>query len=261
MKLHQDLDGTWSLSGGCGSLQGVELNTILKKFVEAEFLSDWAKARAEHGDDATTAHLPRTDAQRRFDALFAIFQKAADAHAAAPGGSRIVTDVVIDQDTFERLAAILAGGTVEEPDPLFSAFPATKYRCSTLDGEPVEATEAVAHALIGHIRRVVIGSDSVVIDLGRRTTPLHRRRRPGRQAVADHLLLARMPRPRHPVPVRPRRTLDHDAPTAAVAGVPAPATGRPAAGDTTGRRRRGYTVHRDATGRWHTHRPDGTEIE
>ena len=62
---------------------------------------------------------------------------------------------------------MLAGGTVEEPDPLFSAFPATKYRCSTLDGEPVEATEAVAHALIGHIRRVVIGSDSVVIDLGR----------------------------------------------------------------------------------------------
>ena len=167
VKLHQDLDGTWSLSGGCASLQGVELNTILKRFIEAEFRTDWAKARAEHGDAATTAHLARTDAQRRFDALFAIFQKAADAHAAAPGGSRIVTDVVIDQDTFERLAAILAGGTVEEPDPLFSAFPATKYRCSTLDGEPVEATEAVAQALIGHIRRVVIGSDSVVIDLGR----------------------------------------------------------------------------------------------
>ena len=124
-----------------------------------------------------------------------------------PGGSRIVTDVVIDQDTFERLATILAGGTVDEPDPLFSAFPATKYRCSTLDGEPVEATEAVAHALIGHIRRVVIGSDSVVIDLGREQTPLHRGRRPRRQALADHLLLARMPRPRHPVPVRPPRTL------------------------------------------------------
>ncbi|MGI8939637.1 MAG: hypothetical protein ACR2JF_15775 [Iamia sp.] len=75
---------------------------------------------------------------------------------------------MIDQDTFERIAAQLAG---HEPSPLaqaLSPFPSPSHRCSTLDGNPVEVTEAVAAALIGHIRRVVIGADSVVIDMGRK---------------------------------------------------------------------------------------------
>ena len=200
--------------------------------------------QAEHGDDATTAHLARTDAQRRFDALFAIFQKAADAHAAAPGGSRIVTDVVIDQDTFERLAAILAGGTVEEPDPLFSAFPATKYRCSTLDGHPVEATEAVAHALIGHIRRVVIGSDSVVIDLGR-----DRRLFTGAAALAVKLSQTTCSWPGCLVPVT-QCQCDHvepwtRRPDGRGGGCTCPGNGASCCGRHNREKERGYTVHRD----------------
>ena len=94
-KILQDFDGGWSFDGGCGSLSGAELHTIFAKFVDAEFRTDWDKARIEHGDATTKAHLDRTDAQRRFDALFAIFQKAA---SSEPGGKtpEVVTNIVID---------------------------------------------------------------------------------------------------------------------------------------------------------------------
>lgn len=39
------------------------------------------------------------------------------------------------------------------------------FGCSTLDGPTIDPTEAVANALIGHIRRVVMGAGSMVIDL------------------------------------------------------------------------------------------------
>ena len=41
VKLVQDFDGSWRLTGGCGSLQGVELEAIFKAFVKAETLADW----------------------------------------------------------------------------------------------------------------------------------------------------------------------------------------------------------------------------
>ena len=41
------------------------------------------------------------------------------------------------------------------------------FRCDTLEGWRLEPTEAVAAALLGHVRRVVYGADAVVIDQGR----------------------------------------------------------------------------------------------
>ena len=40
-----------------------------------------------------------------------------------------------------------------------------------------------------------------------------------------------------------------------------PGNGGPACGRHNRYKQHGYTVHRDPTGHWHTHRPDGTEIE
>ena len=73
VRLTQNFDQSWELIAGCGSLSCAELHTILQHLVDAEFRTDWEKARIEHGDATTKAHLDRTDAQRRFDALFAIF--------------------------------------------------------------------------------------------------------------------------------------------------------------------------------------------
>lgn len=123
-------------------------------------------------------------------------------HHASTGGTQIVTDIVIDHDTFDRMAAQLAGW---DPAPLaqaMSPFPTRGFRCSTLDGHPVEPTAAVAHALTRDIRRVVIRSDSVVIDLGRR-----RRLFTGPAALAvkllHHLLLARLQCAGDRLPERP----------------------------------------------------------
>ncbi len=196
--LWQGFDLGWHLDAACGSLSGAEMKTIFDHFVDAEFRADWDKAKIDHGDATTKADLERTDGQRRFDALYAIFQRAA---AAEPGGKapEVVTNLVIDDATYERTLIALTTGTRPDADPDDES-----YRCSTLDGHPIEATEAVAASLLGKLRRVVVGTG------GGTTNP-------------------------------------HNA--------------GPACGKHNRHTQAGYTVWRDPTGRWHTHRPDGTEIE
>ena len=64
---------------------------IFEQFVEAEFHIDVAARTELHGPDAPASLLPRTDAQRRFDALMKIFETAASmpADARAPVPSSI----------------------------------------------------------------------------------------------------------------------------------------------------------------------------
>ncbi len=257
--LLQGFDGSWTLAGRCGSLAGAELETIFTAFYEAETLADWDKARAEHGDAATPADLPRTDAQRRFDALERIFGQAATARADAPGGSVVVTNIVIDHRTFERMLARLAGLDPAPVDDALSVFPTTGYRCSTMDGRPVEATAAVAHALVGHVRRVVVGADGVVVDMGRR-----RRLFTGAAALAVKLGSTTCYWPGCHTPVT-RCHCDHLRPWSTRAdgsggGCTCPHDGGPACRRHNHLKEHGYRVHRDVTGTIHVHRPDGTEI-
>ena len=114
----QDFDGNWLGTWNCGGLEGAQRAAIFDAFCQAEWDADWQKARAEHGDNATTTHLPRTEAQRRSDALGEIFRSAADAHAATPGGATIITNLLIDQATFERQLHHLAGTTTPTPTRL-----------------------------------------------------------------------------------------------------------------------------------------------
>ncbi|WCO68176.1 DUF222 domain-containing protein [Iamia majanohamensis] len=256
--LHQGFDGSWTLSGRCGSLAGAELESIFKAFLEAETLADWDAARAERGAAATASDLPRTDAQRRFDALHAAFRSAATARADAPAGSTIETNIVIDHHTFERMLARLTG-----VDPLlqgaFDPFPTRSYRCSTLDGRPVEATVAVAQALVGHVRRVVVGADGVVIDMGRR-----RRLFTGAAALAVKLQRTTCYWPGCHTPVTACQC-DHLRPWSIRAdgsggGCTCPGNGGPGCGRHNHDKERGYRVRRDPTGHIHVYRPDGTEI-
>jgi hypothetical protein len=258
-RLVQDFDGSWKITGRCGSLVGAELRTIFDKHVEAETLADWEQARAEHGEAATVADLPRTDAQRRFDALEKIFLDAAEHHATGEGGSQIVTNIVIDQRTFEHALARLVGIDPTPVDDAFLLFPAIGRRCSTLDGNPIEPTAAVAHALIGHVRRVVIGSDSVVIDLGRK-----RRLFTGPAALAVKLSSTTCYWPGCHVRSTDCQS-DHLTPwstgrTGKGGGSTNPRNGGPACGTHNRLRNHGFTTWRDPTGTWHVTRPDGTEI-
>ncbi len=257
--LHQGFDGSWALSGRCGSLAGAELETIFQAFLEAETLADWDTARTEKGDGATPADLGRTDAQRRFDALEQVFRQAATARADAPGGSQVITNIVIDQRTFERMLARLAGLDPTPVDDALSVFPTTGYRCSTMDGRPVEATAAVAQALVGHVRRVVVGADGVVVDMGRK-----RRLFTGAAALAVKLERTTCYWPGCHTPVT-RCQCDHLRPWSTRAdgsggGCTCPHDGGPACRRHNHDKEKGYRVHRDATGHIHVYRPDGTEI-
>lgn len=116
-RIVQDYDGGWELLCLIGGLTGAQMQSIFRAFVEAEFQADWAEAREIHGDATTVEHLARTFDQRDADAVARIFEFAARAFAAAPGGAPIDTTIVMDHETFEREARRAAGAEVE-PRPV-----------------------------------------------------------------------------------------------------------------------------------------------
>ncbi len=247
-RITQDFDQSWRYDGGCGSLQGAQEHDIFEHFYDAETRTDWDKARAEHGDAATAADLPRTDAERRADAHHEIFLRAA---STPPGGSgpQIVTNIVIDEATFDRR---LEGGNPAPADPDDEA-----YRCGTLDGHPVEPTEVVAASLVGQVKRVVMGADSVVLDKGR-----SQRLFTGSARLAVQLSSSECLWPGCHTPVS-RCQIDHLTPWAPDRGGGStnPRNGGPACGRHNRLKETGYSVWRDAEGTWHVRRPDGTLIE
>ncbi len=257
-QLVQDFDGGWQLRARCGSVDGARLRDILGAFTDAEFHTDWAKARATHGDAATVDDLARTVGQRRFDGLAAMAEQAANGYAAASGGSVIVTNVVIDQATYERTVRRMAGAPVD----LAAQVPldgADGFRCDTVDGSVIDPAEAVAQSLIGHVRRVVVGADSVVVDLGRR-----RRLFTGAAQLAVRLSSRWCFWPGCYVPASQCQS-DHLAPWVdptgrSPGGATSPANGSPGCGRHNRHKQRGYRVGRDPTGTIHVYRPDGTEL-
>ena len=186
------VDDTFHLAARFGVIQGTAMATILDAYVEAEWQADWDEAKALHGDDATPAMVKRSQAQRRADAVFAIFQ------AAVTGKGRSISDplvhLVCDLATFEEHLARNVGGhvptgaaladadgtaasdaeadgPVDPGDPLDVAVGAgfAMRRCETVSGDPVDPGDVLAAALIGHVRMVVVDRRGVVIDAGRKT--------------------------------------------------------------------------------------------
>jgi len=237
------VDLGWTLKGGVGAMQGSQIAEILEHYSSAERLADWEKARAEHGEAANLSHLPRSEKQRRADALWQIFQDAAaNPHSACP---EIVHDIVWNHDTFEWAAAKYAGA---DPDPLDP----TNIECRTLDGTPLEPIEAFASVFVDKLRRVVIDAAGVVIDLGRA------RRFTGGARLATQIADEHCPWPGCSVPTSHceiDHTIDH-----AKGGDTNPANGGPCCGRHNRHKQKGFAVWRDPQGAWHTYRPDGSEI-
>jgi hypothetical protein len=101
------------------------IEEIFARFCEAEFHADWDAGVAQWGDRMVSNMLERTDAQRRFDALLAVFTSAAA--SGAVGQFDPLVNLNLDQTTFEYHPAKLAG---TNPAPL---DPATvdQRRCQT----------------------------------------------------------------------------------------------------------------------------------
>jgi hypothetical protein len=338
-RLTQDFDGGWELLCLIGGVTGAQMHSIFRAFVEAEFQADWAEAREVHGEGTKVEHLARTFDQREADAIARIFEFAANAFAAAPGGAPIDTTIVMDSETFEREARRAAGATVEprpvpgldllptdpDPDPEFdfeaaahgdghattgsagdadpvddadasapgatdgiggidatdadaggdagtsgqaerseradedevrdpADHPGRQFRCESIDGHPIDPTEAFANALVGRVRRSVVGWDSVVLDM----SGLHKLfTGPLRAAVMMYLLTCYWPGCNAKVGncqadhLHPRRS----------GGRTNPGNGAPACGRHNRLKEHGFTAYRDQRGRMHVLRPDGTEID
>ncbi|QXC63347.1 13E12 repeat family protein [Aquihabitans sp. G128] len=275
--MHQDYDrGGWRGSFRMGSLEGAEVSAGMHALYEAELDADWAEARERLGDAATGEDLRRTTEQRWADAFTVNMRRGFAASAVGGVGAAITTNVVIDQDTFERYLRRLAGAADEQVAVDLDAAPGTpgaRFRCSTIDGQPLDPSEVVAQALVGHLRRVVVGADGVVTDLGRRSRCFT-----GPAAIAVRLSSSRCYWPGCEVPASGCQ-IDHltawadrgDAGSGSGGGgsggggpggggATCPANGAPACGRHNRLKEHGFTVTRDAVGQFHVLRPDGTEI-
>ncbi|TVR27786.1 MAG: HNH endonuclease [Ilumatobacter sp.] len=234
---------TFSAHGG--NTQGIELLQILGAFAEAEFQADWDAARAVHGHGASVDDLARTEAQRCFDALCAVFR------AAATGDGRVrvpTVNIVCDHTTFEEHLAHAAGGPAPRPADAGD----TSRRCETPAGVPVDPRDAVVAALLGYVRRVVVDAAGVVVDAGRRRRLFTGALREvvwiqGTQCLWPGCGLA-------------GRQQDHTVGWAHQHGSTDPANAGPVCGHHNRWKTRGYTTWRDADGVWHVRRPDGSDV-
>lgn len=192
------------MTGG-NRLVTAELLAIFSSFVDAEFDRDLEARRAEHGDQADMHELPRTLKQRRFDAQLAIYRAA---HAAADDGKVAdpLVNIVVDAATFasvmtdaglatevnldgesvdpftgladnDELLDDLVDNLVDDLRPVDDddglGDPAQRtdlesVRCETTNGVALRPRDVLRAALSGHVRRVVLDADGVVVDQGRK---------------------------------------------------------------------------------------------
>lgn len=256
-------------------LEGAAMVEIFNRFCDAEFRTDLDHARAVEGAgegavegavegdgvEPGVGRLPRSAGQRAFDALFQIFLRA----AATPPGSRLpepLVNVVVDART---LAEYLNDGgdshhdtggrddAHSRPAGPTDLRDVAARRCGTVSGDGLTPSDVVTAALWGRIRRVLVDSDGVILDLGRRSRVFTGAARDAVMLGAVHCVW-----PGCTVPLRNCQA-DHLR-AWAQAGTTSADNGAPLCGRHNRCKTRGYEVWRDATGQWHTRRPDGTEI-
>ncbi|MEN9803253.1 MAG: hypothetical protein RIS41_100 [Actinomycetota bacterium] len=158
-----EVGDTVVLDAAVGLAQGQVIASVLAEFEDREFRLDVEAVRAD-GGTVLPSSLPRTPAQRRADALFAVFVAAATALPTAPR-PRPLVNILIDERTFDEAMAVAMGG---ERNRTFTPDRLADFRCETLGGGALTPADAVRAALIGDVRRVVRSARSEVIDLGRR---------------------------------------------------------------------------------------------
>jgi hypothetical protein len=168
---------------------------------------------------------------------------ARTAAAAVGGRSEPTVNLLIDEATFR---ATLTGGRIEP----------ARYRdvvCRTQSGTELHPTDAVNTALWAHVRRVVHDAAGTVIDLGRRRRLFTGAAREATLLSASECVWVGCDRPVGWCQV------DH-AVSWSAHGATVPRNGQPLCGRHNRLKERGYRVRRDAGGTWHTHHPDGHEI-
>jgi hypothetical protein len=171
------------VSGG-DPITAEEVRLTFEWFCEREFERD-VRDRADRFGEAAIEHpLGRSDRQRRFDAVVAM-ARAARAYGDGAKPADVVVNLVADPVTMVEAFAE-AGLVVDTPDGVETIVlsdtdvddvlavaaddPArfTTRRCHTSRGTAIHPRSLLRAALTGYVRRVVIDSQGVVVDWGRR---------------------------------------------------------------------------------------------
>nr|MBA3606597.1 DUF222 domain-containing protein [Acidimicrobiia bacterium] len=239
------------LNGSFGAEQSAEMIEILDRFAATEFDAEWAELRARIGDDASPSMLERTESQRRADALATIFRRAASADARNVDPEPIV-NIIIPQDVFEEQLAAM----VEHRSPSFDGTSLRMRMCMTANAVPIDPATAVAAALVGHVRRVVVDAKGVIINFGRRARVFTGA---AREAALLQAVLDSSGRCLWPGCGRHRCQIDHTDEWGH-GGFTDLANSGPLCSRHNRFKSHGFRCWRDPHGVWHTFRPDGTEI-
>jgi hypothetical protein len=182
-----DVAGTLAVTVvGGDPVTSAQFIAVFESFVEGEYRADVAARHEMYGVEADQHPLPRTTAQRRYDAMISM----ASAAAASPEGRALpepTTHIVIDErSTHEALThagiTLPSGDLVELDDdgnPDAEAVLTSladelvvdpeafrRRRCETSTGTKIHPTVALRALLTGHVRRVVVNSQGVVVDYG-----------------------------------------------------------------------------------------------
>ena len=230
------------------------LTKIFDQYVEDEYRADVTARDEQYGPHAATSLLPRTDAQRRFDALVTIFRTA----GAMPAGAKapeLVLNLVVSQERFEHeLARYGLIDADRETDPAACDGLLRQY-CETENGVPVNGHDIIRAALTGYIRRVVIDGQGVVTDFGRKRRLFNGAAREALKLMIDgceHV----------GCPVRPTSCqIDHIEEWVRDGGVTDLRNGAlKCNGQNRAKHRLGITEERDANGTLVQYRADGTPI-
>jgi hypothetical protein len=225
---------------------GVIFEEVLAHFIDVEWRTEWELLAQVHGDQMHAGLMERTHSQRSFDALQRVFAAAAGSTQAGPA---VTVDIVIDQATYENQLETMLGG---DPTPIPPSH-APHRRCEDAKGRVVDPRAAVAASLVGQVRRLVVAADGVIVNMGRRQRLFTGASREAVLLSARRCTVIGCTVPGH------RCQADHLLP-AAWGGPTDSANGGPACRFHNPFKNNGTRTIRDAKGRWHTYRPDGTEI-
>ncbi|HWL45793.1 MAG TPA: DUF222 domain-containing protein [Ilumatobacter sp.] len=179
-----DVAGLDAAATGGDTLTAEAMANIFKEFVDDEVEYDVATRKAEHGDRAQEFPLPRSVAQRRFDAFKQILLDAHAWRSSGRGPAAMpdpVVNIVCDQATFHELLAqvgiTLAEGGALDLDELsrqhlrklmseLTADPNTAFsrQIRTTSGHTIHPKQLLQAILTGWVRRVILDARSVPID-------------------------------------------------------------------------------------------------
>jgi hypothetical protein len=247
-------DHGFQLRANGPATDGVELDAILQYYERAEWERDWAWTRAEHGERACEALMPRTKQQRRYDALVAIFEDAVSTPAGATPNEPLV-NLMIDPHTLADTLAKLFGDCECAKERRAEVVPDPLRRFSqTTAGRHVPPVDVVLAALRGQIRRVITDHRGIVLDMGRRRRLFTGANRQAVLLAATHCT--------HPgcLVEASRSQADHLTPFSHGGHTTTREAGPGCGHHNRYRYVSGATTTLDDKGRWKTRRADGTDI-